>query len=169
MAETSVWAANVVYSPSAPTTCDKSGHCSWGDSVGNSRSRNHGLVRHHQRSGFASARVPMTDVDERGARWLWPRALAYMFLFGGSWFIALPIALLHAEGPAEVALRSPLWICVGGALFVAGSTLSVIAGYYLGFYWHSVALGLASHAAPRTTRGSHPKPSDSNAVGPRSS
>ena len=54
-----------------------------------------------------------------------------MFLFGGSWFIALPIALLHAEGQPDVAFRSQLWICVGAALFVAGSTLSVIAAYYL--------------------------------------
>ena len=64
-------------------------------------------------------------------RSVWARAAAYMCLFGGSWFVALPIALLRAEGDAHVGLRSPQWIGAGSALIVAGCVLSVVAGYYL--------------------------------------
>jgi protein-S-isoprenylcysteine O-methyltransferase Ste14 len=73
----------------------------------------------------------MNGISQTTSRSLWARAVGYMFLFGGTWFVALPIALLRAGSHTGIALRSPLSICAGAALIAAGSALSAVAAYYL--------------------------------------
>jgi protein-S-isoprenylcysteine O-methyltransferase Ste14 len=70
-------------------------------------------------------------IRRKGALGLWMRAIAYMCLFGGTWFVVLPTAILRIEGHVYPVLRSTRWLALGGSLSILGCALSLIAGYYL--------------------------------------
>jgi protein-S-isoprenylcysteine O-methyltransferase Ste14 len=69
--------------------------------------------------------------SNKGGLGLWTRAVVYMCLFGASWFIVLPTAILRIAGHAYPALRSTAWVVLGGVLFLLGCVLSVWAGFLL--------------------------------------
>ena len=55
-----------------------------------------------------------------------------MLLVGGGWLVILPLLLLLLENQQlEVGVRSPPFLSIGVALFVAGLVLALTAGYYL--------------------------------------
>jgi protein-S-isoprenylcysteine O-methyltransferase Ste14 len=62
---------------------------------------------------------------------IWTRAIAYMFLFGCSWFVVLPALLLLLYRQFPPVLRSGAWITMGGALFLLGGAFSWLAAYHL--------------------------------------
>lgn len=64
-------------------------------------------------------------------RWLWTRAIAYMLLFGISWFFVLPAAILWTEGRGVPVARPVAWVALGGICFVTGCAISFWAGFYL--------------------------------------
>jgi protein-S-isoprenylcysteine O-methyltransferase Ste14 len=74
--------------------------------------------------------VDTTDVAAR-SRGVWARAVAYMLLFGISWFVVLPAAILRMEGHADPFFRSGASVALGGALVLAGCAMSWWAGFYL--------------------------------------
>jgi protein-S-isoprenylcysteine O-methyltransferase Ste14 len=54
-----------------------------------------------------------------------------MFLFGVSWFVVLPLAILRIEGRADPALRSGGSLVAGVALLLGGCAMSWWAGFHL--------------------------------------
>ena len=60
------------------------------------------------------------------------RALLYMLAVGGGWLVALPALLLLVErGRLQIELRSPPVVALGVAVFAAGVSLALAAGWYL--------------------------------------
>jgi len=62
---------------------------------------------------------------------LWVRAVAYMFLFGGSWFLILPALLLVVHGEFPPSFRSGGWLVVASGCFLGGVIVSWLAAYHL--------------------------------------
>lgn len=63
---------------------------------------------------------------------LWCRALLYMLLVGGSWFVVLPGVILFLEqGELRAELRSASFMVPAALQFVVGAVLALASGYHL--------------------------------------
>ena len=73
---------------------------------------------------------------------LWVRAVAYMFLFGGSWFLVLPALLLLLHGEFPPSFRSGIWLVLAAGFFFGGVVVSWLAAYHLVVFGHGTPFPL---------------------------
>jgi protein-S-isoprenylcysteine O-methyltransferase Ste14 len=83
------------------------------------------------REHYPIAAEPSATSGRKAGLKLWARAVAYMCLFGTTWFLAIPAVLLRADRNTEPVLRPAGWVAFGVALLVAGCGLCMVAGFYL--------------------------------------